>query len=67
MAEADQNWLPERDQHGGAQDHQDQAGGVAGHHGTPEFWFRRSGRLRRGEHGWGSRERGGRLLKITYG
>ena len=66
MADTDQEWLPGRNQQGGAQDHLDQAGGEAGHQGTPDFWFRRSGRLKRGEKGWERRDRGGRLLKITY-
>ena len=49
--------------HGGAPGNHGPVGDQGGHQETPDFWFRRTGRLRMGEHGW---ERGGRLLKVTY-
>ena len=69
MAGPDHEWLPRGRGQGGAQGQNDQAGGLAGHPEppeTPEYWFRRVGRLRRGAEGWGEKNRGGRLKKITY-
>ena len=58
-----QLWLPENVLNDGVPAENNHVGDQADHHGTPEYWFRRSKRLQKVDGEW---TRPGRLIKVSY-